>query len=92
MSGDEKPFVVKQIDSLCKVAVILDSSNGKIDKKMLSKCEDDIENAVMNDDFDGFEERYTNVFGKDTMDKANAIQSIILDLVQNVPDGETASQ
>lgn len=81
----DKPLIVQQVDAFCKVLAIIDGQ-GKIDKKMLNTCEDDIEKAVLDNDIDGFQRKYTNVYGKDIIDKANAIQAVFMELMKNVTD------
>lgn len=83
---EDKPLIVQQADAFCKVLAIIDG-HGKIDKKMLNACEDDIEKAMLDNDIDGFQTKYTNVYGKDIIDKANAIQTVFMELMKNVPDG-----
>lgn len=77
------PVIVEQADALCKVLAVLSGNNGKIDTKLMNKCEDDIEMAFQKDKLDDWRSKYEGIYGKDNMKKADAIQYIIQGLMND---------
>ncbi len=80
---DNTPFIIKQADAMCKFLAVMAGKNGKINEKLMNKCEDDIELAFQKNQLDDWKDKYKKIYGEDNMNKAEAIQAVVQELIND---------